>query len=210
MRPLGAAPLREPLGRGRGTAARAGLTLCPSLDYLERAGRTPSRRPSEEPYIEVEVPSAVGPGSHRRRLGGDDDVHPVRAASPRRLGRGRREKYADRCCESSIGVRAERARRGAALRGAGPPDIERIFGLVGGSIFQGEQGLDQMAFMRPPRTGAVRDARRRPLCLRRRHPSGRRLDGGLGTQHGPGPARHARRRAAQPPRALSSRRAPGG
>ena len=30
-----------------------------------------------------------------------------------------------------------------------PPDLERIFGLPGGSIFQGEQGLDQMAFMRP-------------------------------------------------------------
>ena len=30
-----------------------------------------------------------------------------------------------------------------------PPDLERIFGLEGGSIFQGEQGLDQMAFMRP-------------------------------------------------------------
>ena len=29
------------------------------------------------------------------------------------------------------------------------PDLERIFGLVEGSIFQGEQGLDQMAFMRP-------------------------------------------------------------
>jgi phytoene dehydrogenase-like protein len=30
-----------------------------------------------------------------------------------------------------------------------PPDLERIFGLTGGSIFQGEQGLDQMAFARP-------------------------------------------------------------
>ena len=30
-----------------------------------------------------------------------------------------------------------------------PPDLEDIFGLVDGSIFQGEQGLDQMAFMRP-------------------------------------------------------------
>ena len=30
-----------------------------------------------------------------------------------------------------------------------PPDLETIFGLEGGSIFQGEQGLDQMAFMRP-------------------------------------------------------------
>ena len=54
-----------------------------------------------------------------------------------------------------------------------PPDLERIFGLVGGSIFQGEQGLDQMAFMRPRRPGAVRDAGRRPLPVRRRtHPGG--------------------------------------
>ena len=30
-----------------------------------------------------------------------------------------------------------------------PPDLERIFGLQGGSIFQGEQGMNQMAFMRP-------------------------------------------------------------
>ena len=30
-----------------------------------------------------------------------------------------------------------------------PPDLESIFGLEGGSIFQGEQGLEQMAFMRP-------------------------------------------------------------
>ena len=30
-----------------------------------------------------------------------------------------------------------------------PPDLERIFGLQGGNIFQGEQGLDRMAFMRP-------------------------------------------------------------
>ena len=30
-----------------------------------------------------------------------------------------------------------------------PPDLEDIFGLQGGSIFQGEQDLAQMAFMRP-------------------------------------------------------------
>jgi phytoene dehydrogenase-like protein len=30
-----------------------------------------------------------------------------------------------------------------------PPDLERIFGLVDGSIFQGEQDIAQMAFMRP-------------------------------------------------------------
>ena len=30
-----------------------------------------------------------------------------------------------------------------------PPDLEDVFGLLGGNIFHGEQGLDQMAFMRP-------------------------------------------------------------
>jgi phytoene dehydrogenase-like protein len=62
---------------------------------------------------------------------------------------GSREAYADRCLE----ILAERAPnvKDAVLHSEvlAPPDLERIFGLVGGSIFQGEQGLDQMAFMRP-------------------------------------------------------------
>ena len=66
-----------------------------------------------------------------------------------------------------------------------PPDLERIFGLVGGSIFQGEQGLDQMAFMRPsPLLAALRDAGRRALPVRRRHAPGRRRDRGLRAQRG--------------------------
>jgi phytoene dehydrogenase-like protein len=62
---------------------------------------------------------------------------------------GDRERYADACVEHL-------ARYAPNVPGAiverevlAPPDIERIFGLQGGSIFQGEQGLDQMAFMRP-------------------------------------------------------------
>ena len=30
-----------------------------------------------------------------------------------------------------------------------PPDLERIFGLTGGNIFQGAMGLDRLAFLRP-------------------------------------------------------------
>ena len=33
-----------------------------------------------------------------------------------------------------------------------PPDLEDIFGLQGGNIFQGEQDIAQMAFMRPSPT----------------------------------------------------------
>ena len=62
---------------------------------------------------------------------------------------GAREAYAQRCLD----LLAQHAPnvRDAVLHYEvlAPPDLERIFGLVGGSIFQGEQGLDQMAFMRP-------------------------------------------------------------
>ncbi|HYQ13840.1 MAG TPA: hypothetical protein VEP94_10410, partial [Solirubrobacterales bacterium] len=60
-----------------------------------------------------------------------------------------RERYADACVEH-LGRYAPNVPGAIVEREVlAPPDLERIFGLVDGSIFQGEQGLDQMAFMRP-------------------------------------------------------------
>ena len=68
------------------------------------------------------------------------------------MARGRREKYGDTCV-------ANMAQFAPNLPGAieerevlAPPDLEDIFGLVDGSIFQGEQDIAQMAFMRPSPT----------------------------------------------------------
>jgi phytoene dehydrogenase-like protein len=62
---------------------------------------------------------------------------------------GAREAYAMRCLDL-IAQYAPNVRDAVVhYEVLAPPDLERIFGLVGGSIFQGEQGLDQMAFMRP-------------------------------------------------------------
>ena len=74
---------------------------------------------------------------------------------------GAREAYAQRCLDILAAARAERPRRACShYEVLAPPDLERIFGLEGGSIFQGEQDLDQMAFMRPsPALVALRDAR---------------------------------------------------
>ncbi len=128
----------------------AGVNLCPSIDYLERAWQDATRgKPAENPYVEAELPSQVdstltddgswvmtmftqyGPPDEEAWAGGG------------------RERYADACVEHL-------ARYAPNVPGAilerevlAPPDLERIFGLVDGSIFQGEQGLDQMAFMRP-------------------------------------------------------------
>jgi phytoene dehydrogenase-like protein len=129
---------------------RTGVAICPSVDSLERAWQAAVRgEPADEPYLEVEVPTRVDPsltddgscvmtmftqyGPHREEDWAD----------------GARDAYGDRCMDIlaryAPNVKAALVHREVLA----PPDLERIFGLSGGSIFQGEQGLDQMAFMRP-------------------------------------------------------------
>jgi phytoene dehydrogenase-like protein len=127
-----------------------GVNLCPSIAYLERAWQDAvSGRPAAEPYVECELPSAIDStltddGSWVMTMFTQYGPHDEAG-----WGEGAREKYADACVEHL-------ARYAPNVPGAilerevlAPPDLERIFGLVGGSIFQGEQGMDQMAFMRP-------------------------------------------------------------
>jgi phytoene dehydrogenase-like protein len=129
---------------------RTGVNLCPSIDYLERAWQDALEgRPAAQPYVEAELPSAVDASL-------TDDGRWVMTmftqyGPPEEEGwpDGARERYADACVEHL--ARYAPNVPGAVLEREvlAPPDLERIFGLVGGSIFQGEQGLDQMAFMRP-------------------------------------------------------------
>ncbi|HMJ97210.1 MAG TPA: NAD(P)/FAD-dependent oxidoreductase [Thermoleophilaceae bacterium] len=129
---------------------RTGVAVCPSLDYLERAWQDAVRgEPAAGPYIEVEVPTSVDPS-----LSDDGSCvltmftqyGPYHAED---WPDGAREAYADRCLDM-LAVHAPNVREALVHREVlAPPDLERVFGLSGGSIFQGEQGLDQMAFMRP-------------------------------------------------------------
>jgi phytoene dehydrogenase-like protein len=129
---------------------RTGIAICPSVDHLEGAWQDAVRGvPAAEPYIEVEVPTAIDPeltDDGATVLTMFTQYGPHAAAD---WGEGDREAYAQRC----FAMLAEHApnvpdaiERYEVLA---PPDLEEVFGLVGGSIFQGEQGLDQMAFMRP-------------------------------------------------------------
>jgi len=128
----------------------AGVNWCPSLDYLERAWQDAVRGvPSEHPYVEMEVPSSIDPSLT------DDDrwiatmftqYGPTEHAQ---WPDGSRERYADTCI-ASIGEYAPNLPGAIVEREVlAPPDLEDIFGLVDGSIFQGEQDIAQMAFMRP-------------------------------------------------------------
>ena len=129
---------------------RTGLAICPSLDYLERSWQDAVRgEPAAGPYIEVEVPSSVDPSL-------SDDGSCVMTMftqyGPYReedWPDGAREAYARRCLDMLV-EHAPNVRDALVHHEVlAPPDLEHIFGLAGGSIFQGEQGLDQMAFMRP-------------------------------------------------------------
>jgi len=128
----------------------AGVNYCPSLDYLERAWQDAVRgEPSANPYTELEVPSSIDPSLT------DDDrwiatmFTQYGPTTHEEWPEGARERYADTCVENM-------AQFAPNLPGAieerevlAPPDLEDIFGLQGGSIFQGEQDIAQMAFMRP-------------------------------------------------------------
>jgi phytoene dehydrogenase-like protein len=126
------------------------LAICPSIDYLERAWQDATRGvPAEGPYIEVEVPTAIDPSltddgttvmTMFTQYGPHDE-----AGWPE----GAREAYAMRCLDLVAKYAPNVPDAVVHYEVLAPPDLERIFGLVGGSIFQGEQGLDQMAFMRP-------------------------------------------------------------
>ena len=127
-----------------------GIALCPSIDYLERAWQDATRGvPAEAPYVEVEVPSAVDPSL-------TDDGTTVMTLftqyGPYReedWPEGAREAYGQRCLDI-VAEHAPNVKDALVHHEVlAPPDLERIFGLSDGSIFQGEQGLDQMAFMRP-------------------------------------------------------------
>jgi phytoene dehydrogenase-like protein len=126
------------------------LAICPSIDYLERAWQDATRGiPAEGPYIEVEVPSAIDP-----TLTDDGAVvltmftqyGPHAEAD---WEEGAREAYAMRCFDILAHHAPNVPDALLHYEVLAPPDLERIFGLDGGSIFQGEQDLAQMAFMRP-------------------------------------------------------------
>jgi phytoene dehydrogenase-like protein len=132
------------------TLRHTGVNLCPSIDYLERAWQDAlAGHPAAEPYVEAELPSAIDSSLT------DDGTWVMtmftQYGPPDEAGwpEGAREKYADACVQHLARYAPNVPDAIVEREVLAPPDIERIFGLTGGSIFQGEQGMDQMAFMRP-------------------------------------------------------------
>jgi phytoene dehydrogenase-like protein len=139
-------------GRQPAVHHTAGIIIAPTLKYMEQAyfdARTHGW--SREPIVEVVIPSTLDdslapPGQHVASLfcqhvapqlpsGESWDVH--------------RERVADLMIETVTRHAPNFAGSVLGRQIMSPLDLERTFGLIGGDIFHGALGLDQLFSARP-------------------------------------------------------------
>ncbi|MFQ5346706.1 MAG: phytoene desaturase family protein [Rhodothalassiaceae bacterium] len=130
----------------------AGIIIGPTLDYLDRAFRDARADGwSREPVIEMLIPSTLDAtlapaGRHVASL---FCQHFAPALPGGRSWDEAREAAADHVIATVDRYAPGFARSVIARRILSPLDLEREFGLVGGDIFHGALGLDQLFSARP-------------------------------------------------------------
>jgi phytoene dehydrogenase-like protein len=142
-------------GREAATHHASGIVIAPSLGYMERAyfdAKTSGW--SRAPIIEVLIPSVVDdtlapPGMHVASLF-CQHVHPdLASVRPGASWDDARDEVADLMIDTVDAMAPNFRASVVARRALTPLDLERDFGLVGGDIFHGALGLDQLYATRP-------------------------------------------------------------
>jgi phytoene dehydrogenase-like protein len=136
---------------GFGPHHRGTMHLCPDFETLETAYDDAKHgRPSRTPIIEMTMPSAV-----------DDTLVPAGKHlismfiqyAPTKLKDGtwddHREAFADRCFQVVDQYAPNFSKSVIHRQVLTPLDLERVFGLTGGNIFQGAMSLSKLFFLRP-------------------------------------------------------------
>jgi phytoene dehydrogenase-like protein len=141
-----ALPGTEPGPQHRGT-----IHICPDQDYIERAfDDAKYGRPSAEPVLECTIPSVVDPtvappGKHLMSMFIQYAPYELREGS----WDEHRDGFADRCFDL-LDEYAPNFKRSVLERQVlAPPDLERVFNLTGGNIFQGAMTPGQLFAFRP-------------------------------------------------------------
>ncbi|HCL28763.1 MAG TPA: amine oxidase [Candidatus Latescibacteria bacterium] len=120
-------------------------------EYLERAyDDAKYGRPSQRPIVEMTIPTSI---DKTLAPEGDHILSLFVQYAPYELAEGNwddvKEEFADRCI-AEIARYAPNVPASILHRQVlSPVDIERIFGLTGGNIFQGSMSLHQLGAMRP-------------------------------------------------------------
>jgi len=139
-------------GKARAEHHTAGIIIAPGLDYMDQAfDDAKTYGWSRRPIVEIKIPSTVDdslapPGAHVASLF-------CQQFSPE-LGAGQswddvRETVADLIIDT-VDAHAPNFKASVIARQIHSPlDLERKFGLIGGDIFHGQMGLDQLWSARP-------------------------------------------------------------
>jgi phytoene dehydrogenase-like protein len=138
-------------GTEAGPQHRGTIHICPDQDYIERAyDDAKYGRPSAEPVLECTIPSVVDPtvappGRHLMSMFVQYAPYDLRHGS----WDDERETFADRCFDLLDDYAPNFKRSVIARQVLAPPDLERVFNLTGGNIFQGAMTPNQLFAFRP-------------------------------------------------------------
>ena len=155
---------------------RGTIHICPDQDYIERAyDDAKYGRPSARPLLECTIPSVVDPtvappGRHLMSMFVQYAPYALRDAT----WDERREPFADRCFDLLNEYAPNFKRSVIARQVLTPLDLERVFNLTGGNIFQGAMTPSQLFAFRPvPGYASYRmPIRGLYLCGAAAHPGG--------------------------------------
>src|SRR6267142_2053248 len=138
-------------GGAPGPQHRGTIHICPDLDYIEPASDDAKYgRPSARPVLECTIPSVVDPtvappGRHLMSIFVQYAPYALRGTTWDQIG----EAFADRCFALLDEYAPNFSRSVLARQVLTPLDIERVFGLTGGNIFQGAMTPGQLFSLRP-------------------------------------------------------------
>jgi phytoene dehydrogenase-like protein len=163
-------------GSAPGPQHRGTIHICPDQDYIERAyDDAKYGRPSASPVLECTIPSVVDPtvappGQHLMSMIVQYAPYKLRAGSWDQ----ERDAFADRCFDLLNDYAPNFKRSVLARQVLAPPDLERMFNLTGGNIFQGAMTLGQLFTFRPAIgcTGYRTPIRGLYICGSAAHPGG--------------------------------------
>lgn len=137
--------------RGTGAHLSGAISISPGVDYMRRAYEDAVRGDfSRRPYLDIVIPTLLDPSM--APPGGHVMSCFVQYA-PYHLGSGSWDDRRDELGHTVLDTIAEYAPNIrdvlVGMQVLTPLDLERVFGLTEGNIFQGEMSLEQMFFMRP-------------------------------------------------------------
>ncbi|MDQ3078110.1 MAG: NAD(P)/FAD-dependent oxidoreductase [Pseudomonadota bacterium] len=137
---------------GRGDHLTGGIITAPSMDYMHRAHADAALNGwSSQPVVEMLIPSTLDPGlaPKGKHVASLFCQHFRFKLPDGRSWDDEREAAADTIIATVDAHAPGFAKSVIARQIHSPLDLERRFGLIGGDIFHGKMGLDQLFSARP-------------------------------------------------------------